>query len=119
MATQKRIKWTTNGVSFARGNHMPLIAKFDNSRVWLELRACCTAATFKAEIRRLAQEFGAKEVEIKPAYVTKEVERWSAAEKDVIGFMYIGDKAKFSVDLPVPEGARRKIKYYKPEEIFI
>ena len=119
MATQKRIKWTTNGVSFARGNHMPLIAKFDNSRVWLALRACCTAATFKAEIRRLAQEFGAKEIEVKPQYI--EVERWQyhSTEKDLVGFLYIDGEAVFSIDLPVPEGASRKIKYYKPEEIFI
>lgn len=119
MATQKRIKWTTNGVSFARGNHTPLIAKFDNSRVWLALRACCTAATFKAEIRRLAQDFGAKEIEIKPEYTEDENGRDHLTEKNLIGFLYIDEKAVFSIDLPVPEGARRKIKHYKPEEIFI
>lgn len=115
----KRIKWTTNGVSFARGNYTPLIAKLDNSRVWLELRAWCTAHTFREEIRRLAQDFGAKEVEIKPEFTEDENGQDHLTEKNVIGFHYIDEKASFAIDLPVPEGARRKIKFYKPEDIFI
>ena len=40
-------------------------------------------------------------------------------ENEVIGFLYIDEKAIFSVDLPVPDGSCRKIRYYEPEEVFI
>ena len=119
MKHKKRIKWITDGVNFRRGNHTPLIAKFDNSKYCLSLRAGCTTATFKADIRRLAQDFEAQEIIIKPAYIEDETGNFHKTENEVIGFLYIDEKAIFSVDLPVPDGSCRKIRYYEPEEVFI
>ena len=119
MDKQHRIKWITNGVSFRRGNYETLIAKFDNSKTWLGLGAYCTTQTFKEEIRHLAQDFGAKVIELKPGFYKDDNGLYYRTEKDVINFLYSNKRASFAVDLPVPEGARRKIRQYAPEEIFI
>lgn len=114
----KRIKWITHDVSFNRGNHETLIAKLNNCKVWLGLRACCTTSTFKSEVRRLAQAYGATEVEIKKAYEEGLGGKLYPTEKNVIGWLTLNGEFIFSIDLPVPEGAKRNIKYFESSELF-
>ena len=109
----KRIKWTTNEVEFNRGNRTVLIAKLDNCKVWLSLKAYCTTQAFKSDVRNLAQTFGATMVEIKPAFNND-----IPAESNVVEFLKLSDGYWFSTEIPVPEGAKRKIKEYKAEELF-
>lgn len=44
------IKWITNNVTFERGNYLAVVAKFDNSKVWLGLGAMMTASGAKAPL---------------------------------------------------------------------
>lgn len=51
-----RIKWITNNVTFERGNYLAVVAKFDNSKVWLGLGAMMTARNVKFWAKSLAKE---------------------------------------------------------------
>ncbi len=114
-----RIKWNTNDISFKRGNFEPLIAKLDNCKVWLGLRAVASASTFKAEVRKLAQTYGATEVEIKKEYREDATGTFHHTEKDVVGFIQKSNgDFYFAVDIPVPESAKRNIQAIPPSEIF-
>ena len=112
-----RIKWVINdGISFNRGNWDMLIAKFDNSKKWLMPSALCTASTFRAEIRQLAQDFGAKVVEVKKLFQEgKPVEK----RQDVVDFLKLSSGYIFRIEKSVPEGARREFIEFTPDEIFI
>ena len=115
-----RIKWNTHDVSFRRGNYQDLIVKLNNCKVWLGYRAVCSTSTFKTQVRRLAQAYGATEVEIKDAWMETEEGKYVSSEKRVIGWLNLGNgEFIFSYDLPVPEGSKRIINYVRPEEIFI
>lgn len=115
-----KMKWNTNGVTFNRGNYRPLIAHFDNSKCWLALAACTTTSGFRAEIRRLANEYGAKTVELKYFYDDND----NQTETNVVDFMdmYSEELDKryyiFRNELKVPSGTPRKFIKYSPEEIF-
>ena len=111
-----RIRWITNDVSFNRGNWEILIAKFDNSRKWLMPSALCTAANFKAEIRQLAQDFGAKVVEVKKLY---ENENPVEKRQDVVDFLKLSSGYIFRIEKRVPDGAKREFTEFTPDEIFI
>lgn len=115
-----KMKWNTNGVTFNRGNYRPLIAHFDNSKCWLSLAACTTTSGFRAEIRRLANEYGAKTVELKYFYDDND----NQTETNVVDFMDIYSEELdkryyiFRSELKVPSGAPRKFIMYSPDEIF-
>ena len=110
------MKWITNGVSFRRGNWETLIAKFDNSKMWLAVGACCTADTFKASIRRLAQSYGASTVEVKPLW--DENDRPTEPRENVVSFKLLSEGYWFYIPKAVPEGAKREFIEFAPEEIF-
>lgn len=112
----KRIKWITNDVSFRRGNWETLIARFDNSKKWLMNGSCCTADTFKASIRRLAQEFGASVVEVK--YLWNQDEKPTEDRTNVVNYKKLSSGYWFYIPKWVPEGAKREFIEFAPEEIF-
>lgn len=109
-----RIKWITNGVSFRRGNYEPLIARFDNTRCWLSYNACTTASGFRAVIRKLADEYGAKMVEIKYLYDEDD----NVTEDDIKGFLDLPGRFVFRNELKVPSGTERKFIDYNLADIF-
>lgn len=116
----KRIKWVTNDVDFSRGNYEVLIVKLGNCKSWLAYRAFITTQGFKANVKDLAQTFGSRVAEIKPLYIYSDDGESHPTESNIIGFMQI-EKGKyfFSIDLPVPEGAKRNIKEFSPDELFM
>ena len=59
------IKWITNNVTFERGNYLAVVAKFDNSKVWLGLGAMMTARNVKFWAESLAKEHNSATVELK------------------------------------------------------
>ncbi len=115
-----KLKWTMNGVTFNRGNYRPLIARFDNSKCWLSLAACTTTSGFRSEIQQLANEYGAKTVELKYFYDDNDQQ----TETAVVDFMKLYseelDKCYyiFRNELKVPSGTPRQFINYSPEEIF-
>ena len=59
------IKWITNNVTFERGNYLAVVAKFDNSKVWLGLGAMMTARNVKFWAESLAKEHNSATAELK------------------------------------------------------
>lgn len=59
------IKWITNNVTFERGNYLAVVAKFDNSKVWLGPAAAMTARNVKFWAESLAKEHNSATVELK------------------------------------------------------
>lgn len=114
----KKLKWTMNGVTFERSNYRPVIARFDNSRCWFSLAACCcgtTTSSFRSEIRRLANEYGASSVELKYFYDDNDTQ----TETNVVDFLYLSSGYIFRNELNVPDGSRREFISYEPEALFI
>ena len=112
----QRKKWITNGVSFARGNHQPLIAKFDNSKMWLDLAACCTTQTFKDRIKSLAEAYGAKVIEVKPMW--NEKEELTVDAEELVKFRKLSTGYRFFREKEVPEGATREFIEFEECEVF-
>lgn len=112
----KRMKWITNGVNFLRGNWEPIIARFDNSKMWLMDGCCCTADTFKASIRKLAQEYGASTVEVKP--LLNEKDQPTEDRSNVVNFKRLSKGYWFYIPKAVPEGAKREFIEFSKEEVF-
>lgn len=111
-----RLKWTLNDVSFHRSNYRPLIAHFDNSKRWLAYAACTTTSGFRSIIRQLANEYGAKTVELK--YMYDEEDNQTEADKNIVGFLDLPSGFIFRNELNVPSGTPRQFINYSPEEIF-
>lgn len=111
----KKLKWTMNDVTFERSNYRPVIARFDNSRCWLNLAATTTTSGFRSEIRRLATEYGANSVELKYFYDDND----NQTEKNVVDFLYLYDgSCVFRNEIDVPGGCRREFIIYEPSYIF-
>lgn len=81
----KRIKWNTNGISFRRGNYEDLVARLNNCSKFVTVGGVCSADTFKSDIRRFAQTFGATEVEIMPLW-DKDTDELTVPMQDVVAF---------------------------------
>lgn len=108
------IKWNCKDVNFSRGNYTPLVAKFNNSRVWLNVPVIMTTQAFRSSIRRLAQAYGAKTVTVKPFYDDNDIQ----TETQVVDFISLSNGYKFRNELAVKEGERRQFKLYEESEIF-
>jgi hypothetical protein len=108
------LKWNCEGVNFSRGNHEPLIAKFDNSKVWLNPTSMMTTQAFKSSIRRLAQAYGANSVTVKPFFSDNGVQ----TETQLVDYINLSPGYKFRNELSVKEGERRQFRYYEESEIF-
>lgn len=112
------MKWITNGIKFNRGCYNCLIAKFDNSKMWLTLDAACTVQTAKASFKRLGEHFGAKCCEVQKMYnVSGTLIR---KDTDIVSY-YINsdDEYVFRRELEVPEGALRQFEVFSADEVFI
>lgn len=109
-----------NGVTFNRSNYRPVIARFDNTRCWLSLAACTTTSGFRAAVRELATEYGAKTVELKYFYDDDN----NQTETNVVDFMKLYseklDKCYyiFRNELKVPPGTPRQFREYEESQIF-
>lgn len=110
-----KIKWTLNGVSFARGNYRPIIARFDNSRCWFRVPAMTTTTGARSEFRALALEYGAKSVELKYFYDDEDQQ----TETNVVDFLKLSTGYIFRNELNVPPGSRRQFVNYQPETLFL
>lgn len=104
------MKWVNpDNIEFTRGNHSRLMVKFDNSNVWLEPDFCCTANTFKTFARKLGNIYGSK---------VAEVRLFEPVCNPVEAFEYNGEFT-FRQEMQVPDGERRKFKYYDESEIWM
>lgn len=112
----KRIKWIAPDVSFSRGNYESVIAKFDNCKKWLHVGAVCSTQSAKTSFRKLAQEFGAETVEIKPLWGLDE--KPTENRMNVVNFRKLSDSYWFYIEKAVPEGAKREFIEFKPAELF-
>ena len=112
------MKWITNGIKFNRGCYNCLIAKFDNSKMWLTLDAACTVQTAKACFKRLGERFGAKCCEVQEMY--SDSGTLIREEADIVSY-YINsdDEYVFRRELEVPEGALRQFEVFSADEVFI
>lgn len=108
------MKWIKNGIRFERGNYEPLIVKFDNSKVWLKIDACCTQQSARKEFRELGEAYGAKTIEVQKMYNDDGV----VSHEDIVCFLDLGDKYIFRNELEVPEGVKREFIRYSEDEIF-
>ena len=106
----KRIKWTAEGISFARGNYEALVARLDNCSKWILVGAICSTSTFKSDIRRFAQTFGATEVEIKSLYKD---DKLTVPSSECVAFRSYGDGRYYIFK----EGNDKNIEV-QPKEIF-
>lgn len=109
------MKWIKNDVLFERGNYEPIIAKFDNSKVWLVVTACCTQQTARSLFKELGEKYGAKSVEIKKMYSVDD----QITEENIVGFLRLYDGTYlFRNELNVPEGQNRQFIKFSETEIF-
>lgn len=108
------MKWVIENVTFERGNMRPCIAKFDNSICWFTPDVMCSTTTFRQLIRKLANQYGAKTVQVQYAYD----DLYNATEKDVVEFLEIDGNYIFRNELPVPDGHRRQFVTYINEALF-
>lgn len=113
----KRIKWIAPDVNFNRGNYESVIAKFDNCKKWLRVGAVCSTQTAKADFRKLAQEFGAETVEIKPLWGLDEEP--TEDRMNVVDFCQLSDGYWFYIEKAVPEGATREFIEFEPSQLFV
>lgn len=60
-----RIKWIKNDVTFERANYFAIVAKFDNSKVWLRPNTIMTAQSFREWAKRLAKAHNSSTVELR------------------------------------------------------
>lgn len=109
------MKWIKNEVSFQRGNYRPIIAKFDNSVCWFASSAIMSARCFKAEIKRIADEYGASVIEMKYEYD----EDYNKVEANVVDFYRNDEGFVFRTETEVPEGENRQFIKYSPESLFV
>lgn len=109
------MKWITNDVTFVRGNLIPCIAKFDNSEYWFSYDAVCSTSTFKQEVRKLAKEYGANEIEIKHLHNSE----GKQVETNVIDFFKSDSGYVFRTEMPVKNGEKREFVRYTAEQLFI
>lgn len=112
------MKWIIGeGVDFRRGNHTPLVVKFDNSRGWLVPCYSCTTSTARSSFRELGKYYGAKSVEVRTMY--DENDRLNFDENGACGYFEDSEEGyKFRIEHKVPEGAKRKFTYFSEDEIF-
>lgn len=108
------MKWINNDVTFSRGNHRPIIAKLDNARCWLSYHACTTASGFKNIIRQLAQEYGAKSIEVKYLYD----DDGRPTETNIVTFLERDSNYIFRNEVAVKEGQQRRYITYSLEDVF-
>ena len=113
----KRIKWIAPDVSFSRGNFEDVIAKFNNSRKWFRVGAVCSTQTAKSDFRKLAQDFGAESVEIKPLWGVDEEP--TEDRMNVVDFRQLSNGYFFYIEKAVPEGATREFIEFEPSELFV
>lgn len=95
---------------------MRLIAKFDNSRKWLENGAICTVQDFRSDVRRLAQVYGAKEVELKPLF--DEDDNATEKREDVVSFLKLSAGYIFRIPLPRRDGEPIEYRELSETEVF-
>lgn len=113
----KRLKWKiAEGIQFSWGNYMRLIAKFDNSRKWLENGANCTVQDFRSDVRRLAQVYGAKEVELKPLF--DEDDNATEKRENVVQFLKLSSGYFFRIPLPRRDGELIEYREFSDDEVF-
>ncbi|ANR70149.1 hypothetical protein AXF19_03515 [Selenomonas sp. oral taxon 126] len=112
------LKWNMNNVVAARGNTYTCIARFDNSRFWLEVNAITSVQNFKGHIRRIAQLCGAKEVEIKYLHMDDEEGTLTEPRENIVLFSNRGDDYRYFTESIDPATGRRVINYLAPEEVF-
>lgn len=115
-----KLKWNMNNVVAARGNTYTCIARFDNSRFWLEVNAITSVQNFKGDIRRIAQLVGAKEVEIKYLHMDDEAGTLTEPRENIVLFSNRGgDDYRYFTESIDPVTNRRTIHYLAPEDVFI
>ena len=113
-----KLKWNMNNVVAARGNTYTCIARFDNSRFWLEDNAITSVQNFKGHIRRIAQLAGAKEVEIKYLHMDDEEGTLTEPRENIVLFSNRGEDYRYFTESIDPATGRRVINYLAPEEVF-
>ena len=121
MLTEDKIQWHFNDIiTFDRDNWKPLIAKFDCSKKWLAIPAQCTTKSFRADIQKLAQKYGAKEITLQYMYFDDAGEKPSInLQKDLVGFIeHDNGSYEFIRELKVPDGTRRKFINFSEDEVF-
>ena len=110
------MKWNKNNVTTERGNHSVVIAKFNTSDYWFETDFCGHTETQIDVFRRVAKRFNATSVEIK--YWFDENDNPAEPEKNIITVVEFYDgRMKFRQEVDVPEGEKRKFKYYKLKDL--
>ena len=115
-----KLKWNMNNVVAARGNTYACIARFDNSRFWLEVNAITSVQNFKGHIRRIAQLVGAQKVEIKYLHMDDAEGTLTEPRENIVLFSDRGgDDYRFFTESIDPVTNRRSIHYLAPEEVFI
>lgn len=113
----KRLRWKISGeVKFSRGNYMRLIAKFDNSRKWIENGAICTVQDFRSDVRKLAQVYGAKEVELKPLF--DEDDKATEKRENVVQFLQLSSGYFFRIPLLRRDGEPIEYREFSEDEVF-
>lgn len=113
-----KLKWNMNNVVAARGNTYTCIARFDNSRFWLEDDAITSVQNFKGHIRRIARLCGAKEVEIKYLHMDDEEGTLTEPRENIVLFSNRGEDYRYFTESIDPATGRRVINYLAPEEVF-
>lgn len=106
-----KLKWNEDKASNYRGNFTPMLFKFDNSPHIFGFDAYMSYKTFKPLVRKMAQQFGAKEVTVfeDNGTATMTVNAWLTEE---------GETFRFKRELPVAEGERRQFKFFSKSEVF-
>ncbi len=114
-----KLKWNMNNVVAARGNTYACIARFDNSRFWLEVNAITSVQNFKGHIRRIAQLVGAQKVEIKYLHMDDAEGTLTEPRENIVLFSDRGgDDYRFFTESIDSATGRRAINYLAPENVF-
>ncbi|AOH47479.1 hypothetical protein BCS37_03030 [Selenomonas sp. oral taxon 920] len=120
------LQWKMNNVVCPRGNMCTCIAKFDNSRFWLQSDALVDVQEFLRQVQEIAQMAGAKVVESK--YLLEQHGNWydlTERSENIVLFDEVydpetetADYRYFVDDGVVPATGRRRVRYLAPEEVF-
>lgn len=89
------MKWINNidNIKFTRGDHRPIIAKFDNMDKWFNLRAMATEQSQKSNIKALGDHLGANQCEVK--YLYDGDDNVTESEENIVFFSFINDDVRF------------------------
>jgi hypothetical protein len=104
----KNLKWIEDKTNNFRGNFTNMCFKLDNSNYIFTFESYMSYKTFKPLARKVAQEFNASTIEV--------IEHNAQSNMTIVSGLSTG--FEFRIELDVPKGARRKFRYYTPQQIF-